>query len=284
MLASGQYRPVTQPPPTITLRNATTTLTVHPDEGGRIGQIDVDGQPLLRDVPSTAERDHIGWGMYPMAPWAGRIREGRFSFEGTAHQLEINHRDDDGQDPRRAHSMHGTAHHRGWTVTDRSDATIDLQCPLAVALDWPFGGTVRQRIGVSARRVTLEMTIETDAGRFPAETGWHPWFLKPDRLEFEPTLMYRRDVFGIPNGELVEPTDGPWDDCFRNTAPVVLHYERPTVRTIRVESDCDHWVVYDEPTDATCVEPQSGPPDAFNLVHHVVTPAAPLHRTMSIAW
>jgi aldose 1-epimerase len=78
---------VTQPPLTITLHDATTTATVHPDEGGRIGQIDVSGQPLLRDTPAPAERDHIGWGMYPMAPWAGRIREGRFSFEGTTSQL-----------------------------------------------------------------------------------------------------------------------------------------------------------------------------------------------------
>ena len=69
-----------------------------------------------------------------------------------------------------------------------------------------------------------------------------------------------------------------------NSAPVVLHYDRPTVAVVQVESDCDHWVVYDEPADATCVEPQSGPPDAFNLVHHVVTPATPLRRTMTIAW
>lgn len=284
MLASGQYRRVTPPPPTIILTNTSTTVTVHPDEGGRIGQIDVDGQPLLREVPEPAERDHIGWGMYPMAPWAGRIREGRFSFEGTAHQLEINHRDGDGQDPRRAHSMHGTTHQRAWTVTDQTDSTIDLQCPLAGALDWPFEGVALQRIGVTARGLTLEMVVEAAAGRFPAEIGWHPWFLKPDRLEFTPALMYRRDVFGLPNRELVEPNSGPWDDCFTNTSPVVLHYDRLAARAVRVESDCDHWVVYDEPTDATCVEPQSGPPDAFNLVHHVVTPTSPLRRRMTIAW
>jgi aldose 1-epimerase len=53
---------------------------------------------------------------------------------------------------------------------------------------------------------------------------------------------------------------------------------------VRVESECDHWVVFDVPAEATCVEPQSGPPDAFNLTPHVVTPRSPLSRTMTISW
>ena len=76
--------------------------------------------------------------------------------------------------------------------------------------------------------------------------------------------MYRRDEFGVPTGALVEPTDGPWDDCFVDTGPVVLAL-RPRSRRRVTSSDCDHWVVFDEPADATCVEPQSGPPDGFNL-------------------
>jgi aldose 1-epimerase len=47
-------------------------------------------------------------------------------------------------------------------------------------------------------------------------------------------------------------------------------------------------VIFDEPSDATCVEPQSGPPDAFNLnehvTPHVVDPVTPLTRRMSIVW
>ena len=54
--------------------------------------------------------------------------------------------------------------------------------------------------------------------------------------------------------------------------------------TVRVESGCDHWVVFDVPTEATCVEPQSGPPDAFNLTPHVVTPETPLTRSATISW
>jgi aldose 1-epimerase len=83
---------------------------------------------------------------------------------------------------------------------------------------------------------------------------------------------------------VVEPSDPPWDDCFMNTDPVALHYDRAVAAVVEVTSDCDHWVVYDEPSNATCVEPQSGPPDAFNLEPHVVSPTAPLARAMTISW
>src|SRR5690606_34548827 len=105
----------------------------------------------------------------------------------------------------------------------------------------------------------------------PVTIGWHPWFVKPvtDRLEFE--AMYRRGADGLPTGELVDPTPRPWDDCFvRPRGPLRLHYADPSggadqALVVTIASDCDHWVVYDEPVHATCVEPQSGPPDAANL-------------------
>ncbi len=58
-------------------------MTLYPSAGGRIGQIEVAGQPLLVDVPDldSGEAHPMLWGAFPMAPWVGRIRQGRFSFE-----------------------------------------------------------------------------------------------------------------------------------------------------------------------------------------------------------
>ena len=50
----------------------------------------------------------------------------------------------------------------------------------------------------------------------PASLGWHPWFRKPDRLDFHPEAMYRRDDEHIAVDELVDVPPGPWDDCFVN--------------------------------------------------------------------
>ncbi|MEM1333882.1 MAG: hypothetical protein AAGG08_10520 [Actinomycetota bacterium] len=68
----------------------------------------------------------------------------------------------------------------------------------------------------------------------------------------------------------------------------MLHYERAAAARVEVTSDCDHLVVFDRPAHATCVEPQSGPPDAVNLggahAPDVVAPGSPLRRTMTISW
>ncbi|HYN31731.1 MAG TPA: hypothetical protein VES40_03835 [Ilumatobacteraceae bacterium] len=260
---------------TLSLNAGDATLTVHPDAGCRIGQISVAGQPLLVDIPEAGHP--MAWGSFPMAPWAGRIRNGRFTFEGVDHQLDINHHDGDGPD--RAHAIHGLVFDRS-CVHDVSDTS----CTSTWGLDWEFGGLVTQAIQLLPDRVEITLAIESTGSAFPAELGWHPWFRKPDRLAFSPTSMYERDEFGIPTGALVEPTEGPWDDCFVNAEPVVLHYDRSVAPSVRVASDCDHWVVYDMPTHSTCVEPQSGPPNAFNLHPHVVDPNTPLRRAMTISW
>ncbi|MFM8955562.1 MAG: hypothetical protein ACKOH9_07230, partial [Actinomycetota bacterium] len=51
---------------------------------------------------------------------------------------------------------------------------------------------------------------------------------------------------------------------------------------VTVESDCSHWVVYDQPEHAICVEPQSGPPDGFNLEPFFITPDSPISRFMRL--
>jgi aldose 1-epimerase len=62
---------------------------------------------------------------------------------------------------------------------------------------------------------------------------------------------------------------------------------------VSIESDCDYWVVFDMPAHATCVEPQSATPDAFNLAGNLagnlggavrLEPGEELRRAMTIAW
>jgi aldose 1-epimerase len=58
-------------------------LTVDPIAGGRIGSLVVDGTEILvTDVDGP-----FWWGCYPMAPFAGRIRGGRFRFRRRSYQL-----------------------------------------------------------------------------------------------------------------------------------------------------------------------------------------------------
>jgi aldose 1-epimerase len=93
--------------------------------------------------------------------------------------------------------------------------------------------------------------------------------------------MYVRDSDGIAGAQRAHQQhdlmQSPLDDCFSNAvATPLLKYDNGLV--IRLESDCIHWVVYNEPSHAICVEPQSGPPNGLNSEPLVITPNHSLTR------
>lgn len=252
--------------PHVVLAGERAVVDVAPGLGGRIAQLTIDDRPLLvgRDVDPRP----MYWGSFPMVPWAGRVRSGRFTLDGTTHQLAPN------MEP---HAIHGVAFDRPWTVVAAGDTVVEME----LALDWPFGGRAAQRLSLAGNTLTCELAVTADRRAMPVELGWHPWFVKPEQLGFAPEAMYVRDAAGLPTGELVPPRAGRWDDCFVAPGPARLRY---CELEVVVASDCDHWVVYDEPLHATCVEPQSGPPDAFNIRPRVLRAGGEMRRTMRISW
>jgi aldose 1-epimerase len=260
-----------QPGPLIAIANAGLRVTIAPQAGGRIAQIHCEGVDHLvgYEEPNQAM---IAWGSYPMVPWAGRIRQGRFDFKGQEYQLPLN---------LGAHAIHGVAFAMAWQVEAHETHAVELSLALPEDERWPFGGTAHQRIEAGEGWLKMELSVRAGAAPMPAVIGWHPWFRKPEQLLFSPSSMYPRDRQGIAILPLVEPLPGPWDDCFINQAPVVL--QRAGQR-LRLSSDCTHWVVYDQTAHATCIEPQSGPPDAFNLEPVMVLPGETLRKRFLIEW
>ena len=248
----------------VSIGNDRIEVEVAPDEGGRVAQITVDGVPLLVGRDEAHEPSPLAWGSYPMVPWAGRIRRGHFRFDGVDHELPVNFG---------AHAIHGVGFDTPWQVTQRSSASVELELQLPSDGRWPFGGTARQRIAVDGHAVRLELAVVAADQAMPASLGWHPWFRKPERFDFRPRAMYRRDDDYIAVDELISVPDGPWDDCFVNDEPVGLTIDGVE---LRLTSDCDDWVVYDMPAHGTCVEPQSAPPDAFNLRPNRIEPGQEL--------
>ncbi len=260
------------PGPLVGIRHAALEVTVAPAAGGRVARIRFDGLDWLvgHDEHTQAM---IAWGSYPMVPWAGRVRAGRFEWQGRRHALPINLGN---------HAIHGVGFALPWQVEAQSSSHVELSLALPQDKRWPFGGRVIQRIEVADRQLRLVLTLTAGEHDMPAVLGWHPWFRKPDRLEFEPSRCYPRDAEGLALLPLVEPPPAPWDDCFLNERPVELHRNG---QRIRLSSDCHHWVVYDEPRHATCVEPQTGPPDAFNLgLAATVAAGASLSAWFQIDW
>jgi len=259
------------PGPLHWLRAGRLEVALAPEAGGRIAQIRYDGMDWLigpdDGVPAT-----IAWGCYPMVPWAGRVRGGRFDFDGSPHALPVNFG---------GHAIHGVGFSRPWRIAtlDADSATLSLALPRNAY--WPFGGAATQSVRLLGDRLHLELAVQAGDQAMPVVLGWHPWFRKPARLEFTPTAMYPRDGQGIATLPCVASVPGPWDDCFIAGGEIAL---TRAGQRLRLMADTDHWVVYDAAAHATCVEPQTGPPDAFTLAPRVLQPGQRLSLSFGLAW
>ena len=259
------------PGPLSWLRRGPLEVALAPQAGGRIAQIRFAGVDWLVGPDDVAPAT-IAWGCYPMVPWAGRVRGGRFDLDGRAYALPVNFG---------GHAIHGIGFSRPWRIDTLEADSAALSLALPHDDYWPFGGTTTQSVRLLEDRLHLELAVQAGDRAMPAVLGWHPWFRKPDRLTFAPAAMYPRDAEGIATLPRVSPVAGPWDDCFVAAGEIAL--ARGDQR-VRLQADTDHWVVYDAAAHATCVEPQTGPPDAFTLAPHVLQPGQHLRLAFELAW
>ena len=253
----------------LTLTGDDLIVMLDPVQGGRIASIVAFGDerlvspPLGEPVPRPSS-----WGAFPMIPWAGRIQHGKFTFDGVDYEMPINHP---------PHAMHGIAYTSEWSALDANTMRLDLVDP------WPFGGHAIHHGSVEGNTATFRLEVHAADRPMPAMAGWHPWYRKPVDLSFTAAKMYERDDEDIPTGRLVDPPPGPWDDTFTGLAgPPSLRW--PDGVTATISSTCDHWVIFTQPDHALCVEPQTGPPNEFNMKPQVVAPGTPLIAEMRLVF
>lgn len=244
----------------VVVRSEDSRIVAHidPDHGGRLTQLVFDGTPLLIGADHPLAHHPLGWGCYPMVPYCGRVRDARLSFAGRSHRLSVS---------AAPHSIHGTTFDRRWDIVEVDDSSVELCTDLGP--QWPFLGRAVHHVSVGCGSLTMRLTVEADED-MPVMVGWHPWFVKPESSPTELRTMLRRDDSGIATDECVHRPAGPIDDCFvgcfdgrTNDVDELLTFRVANV-DLDLSSDCTHWVLYDEPSHATCVEPQSGPPNQVN--------------------
>src|SRR6187402_3179150 len=97
-------------------------LEVAPSVGGRIAALEIDGWDVLRRDGWT-DRE---WGSFVMAPWVGRLREGRITWRNRAWSMPTT-------DP--PHALHGTVLDIPWAVVDVGETAVTLEAGFGGA--WP---------------------------------------------------------------------------------------------------------------------------------------------------
>ncbi|MEU3464930.1 aldose 1-epimerase [Streptomyces sp. NPDC006733] len=248
-------------------------LTVVPQDGCRIASLTVGGTELLRQ----GDR----YGAFIMVPWCGRTENGRFRNGGIVHQLPVD---------AAPHAIHGTGRHTAWREA-RGGSDVAASYYFDLADPWPYRGRVTQTLELAESELRMTLSVEATDDSFPAQAGWHPWFLRnlgqggrDVELEFSAAWQEERGDDHLPTGKRIDPKPSPWDDCFGMPDGVDVSLTWPEELRVRVTSPSEWVVVYDEQPEAVCVEPQSGPPNGLNTLPRLVTPIDPLEITTVWSW
>jgi aldose 1-epimerase len=259
-------------------------VEVAPAVGGRVAALEIDGWDVLRRDGWT-DRE---WGSFVMAPWVGRLRDGRVAWRGRTWWMPAT------EPP---HALHGTVLDVPWTVVAVDGSAVTLESGFGDA--WPFVASIRRRIELFGDRMVDRISVDADEP-MPVILGWHPWFRRRAvRLEdghaSEPALVSVRagrrvelDEAGLPAGRHVAPKDEPVDDVLLDLAadPVVQWPGGPRLELHAPAAAA--WVVYAAHPDGVCVEPVTGLPDGLNggLFGDppVAAPGAPVEAAMTIRW
>lgn len=263
-------------------------------QGATLRSYSVDGVEVLAafgadQLPDGCQGQHL-------MPWPNRIRDGRYLFEGSSHQLPLN-------EPGRGNAIHGLVSWLGFEVTEQTPSSVTQRVLLLPRPGWPGVCECTVRTSLSDQGLQVEVACHNVGEHsFPFGYAAHPYLRLPTGtvdewglcLPFEQWLETDERLLPIS----LHPTVGTEAD-FRAaralsgqrldtafTEPVggagweasITHGGR---RIVLWADDSMRWAQVYTPGEASiAIEPMSVGPDAFNPgpTHHDLTVLAPGQR------
>lgn len=238
-------------------------LAIAPQMGGSVISFTHEGRPIFRDGRHASSA--VDTSAFPLLPFASRITDGRFMFDGRAVQLALNF-------PPEPHALHGNGWQSAWQVAEKSQTTLTIKFNHN-GTDWPWRFEAAQRFKVTPTGLQLVMSITNqDRTPMPAGLGWHPFFSTVNAtvnartdsiwLNHKPTpqtssndLSRLRQV-----GDFLVDNIYEWQ---ARRAEIMLDNFALTMTASDIFNQLTVYTPADQPH--FCVEPVSHAPDALNL-------------------
>ncbi|HEU4685073.1 MAG TPA: hypothetical protein VFS39_11290 [Nitrospira sp.] len=229
-----------------------------------------------------------------LIPFPGRIRGGRYGFDGHEYQLECN-------DKEGPNAIHGFVRTIPWVLrrANRTEATFEVELEAAryKTRGYPFSLAIELTYELTQGVLACSFAVRNRGGSSaPVGVGFHPYFTvgthRIDEAECRiPSAAYLDFEDLVPTGGVVRVEGTDWD--FRDRRPIGIrrfnhcyvelqHDNRglataslrdpKTGRTVEIEMDRSFTavVVYtgdaisDAPRRALAIEPMTCATDAFN--------------------
>jgi aldose 1-epimerase len=264
---------------------------VIPELGGIVRQLSLRKSVTLFSILKTPPTPHAliedsKSASELLFPFASRIPEGKYVFQGKTYQLAKN-------ETGGLNAIHGLVRKQAFRleeqVTHSDYAAITLSHTLENADGYPFHVTISVRYTLHANG-TFELKYEAlkkGADACPVMFGWHPYYQIGDekadawKISIPSDEIVQFDANQIPIGKELFQTEKPtllyrkdFDNCFvisgnGTNVTTQLISENKNV-TINIEQETgegkfNHLVIYTPPArDCVAIEPLTANVDAFN--------------------
>ena len=246
---------------------------IYLNDGASMQELTLNGHAIIKDLSPLHYADTFASSV--LFPFANRIKDGKYSFQGADFQFEANQKEEN-------NALHGLLYNKTFkivnSVLNEDSATIFLEYnETSTSIGFPYTYKIKLEYILSKTCLELKVVVEnTDSKVFPFTLGWHPFFLSEDL--FESTLQFdstKKVVLGDRNiTTSITPTNTieglkiagqQFDDCWILDSDEVVFKTPKYNLKFNATGNNNFLQVYTPPKDNTiAIEPTTGISDSFN--------------------
>jgi aldose 1-epimerase len=243
------------------------------NDGGSLKELNLNYHHVIKDLsPLSYNKTYASSVLFP---FANRIKDGRYEFDGTIYQFDIN-------EPDNNNALHGLVYNKPFELIDEKITETYAVVKLVYhekLKDKGFPFTYSIYLEYILGENSLDFSVEiknTGIKPFPFTLGWHPYFLSDDLCNstfiFDSSSKLKLDDRNItegivPNDKTVgfKVNDQFLDDCFILESNTVLFSTPSYILTLKSSENECYLQLYTPPHPNTiAIEPTTGVSDSFS--------------------
>lgn len=265
------------------------------DEGGRLVFLSHNDKNIVADLEGKPYKYSQAGSI--LFPFANRINEGKYDFNGHKYQLECN-------EPGADNAIHGFVFNKIFKLESFLEEEQKAVVKLAYTEQqppsgYPFQYHIQFVYTLDATALTLEIIVKNIGDKsLPYNLGWHPYFCVNDLdksfLSFNSgkqvvfnEKMITTDIKEVPIPNPYALKGKALDDCFVLEQQDVKFQADNYKITIKGEPNSTYLQIYAPPGEQRiAIEPMTGISDSFNykVGLHVLEPNETAKETWTIGF
>lgn len=241
--------------------------------GASLQELVLNSHTVIEDVsPLTYNNTYASSILFP---FANRIKDGHYTFEGNSYQFDINETGNN-------NALHGLVYNKTFKIKEQNTSDTAASVTLIYvekkeSNGFPYTYTIHLKYTLTETGLEFKVLVtNTDTKAFPFTLGWHPYFrsanLYNSSLHFDSDTQLVFDNRCITTGtkpfkntSAFEIKDQQLDDCFILNSNKI-QFNTPNYKLqISASSKETFLQIYTPPkANVIAIEPTTGVSDSFN--------------------